>query len=43
MELHIPNPDAKDFPNALGITAERQKELSWQLDKMVEGYGKSRY
>lgn len=36
MELNMPNPDAKEFPDAFGITPERQQELSKHLNDMVE-------
>lgn len=35
MELNIPNPDCNDFCEAVGISPERQKELSESLDEMV--------
>lgn len=38
MELNIPNPDAKDFPEAFGIMPERQLELSHHLNAMVESW-----
>lgn len=38
MELNIPNPDAKEFPDAFGISAKRQEELSKNLDTMVNGW-----
>lgn len=38
MELNMPNPDAKEFPDAFGITPERQTELSKHLDAMVESW-----
>lgn len=39
MELHMPNPEAKEFPDAFGITPERCTELSHCLDAMVKSYG----
>jgi hypothetical protein len=41
MELNMPNPDAKDFCEAYGITLERQRELSRCLDELIDGYGKA--
>lgn len=38
MELNMPNPDAKDFPEAFGITPERQEKLSKDLDAMVKSW-----
>jgi hypothetical protein len=38
MELNMPNPDALDFPEAFGITPERQNELSKFLDAMVKSW-----
>lgn len=38
MELNMPNPEAKEFPDAFGISAERQQELSKNLDKMVNSW-----
>lgn len=38
MELNMPNPDAKEFPDAFGISAVRQKELSECLNKMVDSW-----
>ncbi len=35
MELNIPNPDAKDVPEAFGISPERQRELADKLNEMV--------
>jgi hypothetical protein len=39
MELNMPFPDAKEFPDAFGISPERQQQLSRHLDAMVQGYG----
>lgn len=36
MELNIPNPDSKDFCQAVGIRPARQQELSKALDAMVQ-------
>lgn len=38
MELNMPNPDAKDFPEAFGITPGRQFELSNHLDAMINSW-----
>src|SRR5882762_6713673 len=35
MELNILNPESNDYCEAVGITPERQKELSQSLDEMV--------
>lgn len=35
MELNMPNPDAKDVPDAFGISAARQRELADKLNAMV--------
>jgi hypothetical protein len=35
MELNIPNPASKDFCEAVGISPDRQQELSKALDAMV--------
>jgi len=39
MELILTNPDSKNFPDAYGISPERQQELSRHLDDMVRKWG----